>query len=317
MKGFYHQHSAELNRELKHALSKELRRSLHEKRPWRHAIIALRQVALLLVLPFWIYHYENPLIWIPSSILLGFVVFSFSVLLHEELHLTIFRKKRPKLSAIIGFFYGAVSGLSRSQFTRWHLDHHDELGDAQGDPKRHFLSPKRNKRWLKFLYFTPALFPIYFRAAARAQATYDPKLRHKIKKERFTVIGLHLAVLGTFYYMNPYFAVKAYIIPIFFVFPIAFAINRLGQHYVINPEKVANWSTLMSPNWAWNWLFLFSSYHLEHHYYPSVPFYNLGRLHRALKPYFVQQGIQSYGYLQLLKLWFRDNHKPHSGISKG
>ena len=47
------------------------------------------------------------------------------------------------------------------------LDHHAELGSDVGDPKRHHLSPKRNARWFKLLYATPALFPIYFRAARR------------------------------------------------------------------------------------------------------------------------------------------------------
>ena len=68
------------------------------------------------------------------------------------------------------------SGISASQFTRWHLDHHNELGSATDDPKRFHLSPKRNARWYKLLYFTPALFPIYFRAA-RAEAQGYPLRR--------------------------------------------------------------------------------------------------------------------------------------------
>ena len=47
------------------------------------------------------------------------------------------------------------------------------------DPKRARLSPRRNERWLKVLYFTPALFWIYFRAAAKETATYGPALRRR------------------------------------------------------------------------------------------------------------------------------------------
>mgnify|MGYP003693698379 CR=1 FL=1 len=73
-------------------------------------------------------------------------------------------------SALLGWLYAIPSGISASQFTRWHLDHHAELGSDEDDPKRHHLSPKVNARWYKLLYCTPALFPIYFRAARQRES---------------------------------------------------------------------------------------------------------------------------------------------------
>ena len=49
----------------------------------------------------------------------------------------------------LGMVYGVVGGLAPAQFTRWHLDHHDNLGSWEDDPKRHWLSPKRNARCAK------------------------------------------------------------------------------------------------------------------------------------------------------------------------
>ena len=69
----------------------------------------------------------------------------------------------------------------------------------------------------------------------------------------------------------------------FFVFPIAFTLNRLGQHYDIDPADPAKWGTLMRGHWFWDFAFLNSNYHLEHHYFPGVPFYRLPRLQRALR----------------------------------
>ena len=43
------------------------------------------------------------------------------------------------------------------------------------------------KRWYKLLYCTPALFPIYFRAARREAATYPAPLQRTIAGE--TIIG--------------------------------------------------------------------------------------------------------------------------------
>lgn len=311
-KNYYYQHAGELNRELKASIPKETLKELHHKTPYRHFLIVIRQLALLVGLPLLIFYYPSFWVWIPAGFLLGFVVFNFSILLHEAIHKAIFNKDPYKLSYWLGQLYATLSGLSYSQFRRWHLDHHNELGTDDQDPKRANLSPKVNARWYKLLYCTPALYPIYFRAAKKAQAEYSPELRAQIKKERFVTIGFHLSILGLFFWIHPVFALKAYVWPVFFVFPIAFTVNRLGQHYVIDPDKIANWSTLMRPNFAWNFIYLFSSYHLEHHYYPGVPFYKLKALQKALDPFYEKHQIPTYSYTRLLKLWFIDNHKPHT-----
>ena len=137
---------------------------------------------------------------VPASVTIGVVVFSFTVLLHEVVHNVVFQRDRPGWTRFLGYLYAIPSGLSLGQFTRWHLDHHDHLGSSEDDPKRAHLSPKRNRRWLKLLYFTPALFPIYFRAARRAQEGYPPELRARIRRERLAAIALHLAVPITLWF---------------------------------------------------------------------------------------------------------------------
>ena len=98
---------------------------------------------------------------------------------------------------VLALLYAIPSGISALQFTRWHLTHHAELGDpVEADPKRHYLSPKTNKPWFKLLYFTPALFPIYFRAARRETASYPPTLQRRIARERWATILLHVAIMA-------------------------------------------------------------------------------------------------------------------------
>ena len=59
--------------------------------------------------------------------------------------------------------------------------------------------------------------------------------------------------------------------PYFLVFPVAFTLNRLGQHYDIDPTHPLKWSTVMTPSRLWDFLFVYSNYHAEHHYFPRVP----------------------------------------------
>jgi len=306
-------HAGPLRAELGAAISRDQMREFHRKSGMRHLIIAVRQFGILALATWALIHFENPLIWIPIAFVQGFTIFNFTVLLHEVVHHTVFDKRHPLSERLLGFVYAIPSGISASQFTRWHLDHHAELGSEEDDPKRHHLSPKVNKRWYKLLYCTPALFPIYFRAARRESSTYPPDLQRRIAMERQLSLAAHLTALALlWYFFGFYTAVRASIIPVFFIFPIAFTLNRLGQHYDIDPSDPAKWGTLMRGHWFWDFAFLNSNYHLEHHYFPGVPLYRLPQVQRALVPFYEKRQMRWRTYGALVHGWIVENHAPHT-----
>jgi fatty acid desaturase len=310
---YYSQHAVELRAELGRAVSRAQMRDLHRKTAWRHLLIGLRQFAILALATWGLVTFTNPLVWVPLALVQGFTVFNFTVLLHEVVHHTIFARRRPRLERLLGWLYGVPSGISASQFTRWHLDHHAELGSDEDDPKRHHLSPKINARWYKLLYATPALFPIYFRAARAEAATYPPELQRTIAFERRVAIVAHLSAIALLWYVFGLgAALRAHVVPVFFVFPIAFTLNRLGQHYDIDPDDPAKWGTLMKGSWFWDFAFLNSNYHLEHHYFPGVPFYRLPQVQRALAPFYAQRRMRWQTYSGLLYGWLIQNRAPHT-----
>jgi len=305
--------SGPLRREFRERLDLERLRELHRTSPLRHGLVAVRQYLLAALCAYLIVRFRDVLwIWLPAGVLLGFLIFSFTVLLHEVVHHAVFTRRHSRWNHVLAWLYAAPSGLAPSQFTRWHLDHHAELGTEDKDPKRHHLTPKVVKRWYKALYLTPALFPIYFRAAAREAAGYSAEFRARLRRERILVVGLHLAVAATIVATLGWATLlKLYVIPVFFVFPIAFTINRLGQHYDIEPGDPAAWGTIIRTNPVWDFLFLWSSYHMEHHYFPAVPFYNLAALHRELKPVLDRHPVRVRTYGGLLWDWFVRNKTPH------
>ena len=71
----------------------------------------------------------------------------------------------------------------------------------------------------------------------------------------------------------------------------------------------------MKASRVWDFLFLYSNYHLEHHYFPSVPFYNLRRLHLALRPFYEREGIRAHTYREIVWGWFVLNRAPHTDWS--
>jgi fatty acid desaturase len=313
----YSQHAVALRAELGAAISRDQMRVFHRKSAWRHFLVAGRQFAILGLATWGLIRFEHPLIWIPLAILQGFTIFNFTILLHEVVHSTIFERRRKLAERILGLVYATPSGISASQFTRWHLDHHAELGSDEDDPKRHHLSPKVNKRWFKLLYCTPALFPIYFRAARRESVTYPPELQRTIGWERKLSLATHLIAIALLWYFGGFYtALRTSIIPVFFVFPVAFTLNRLGQHYDIDPDDPAKWGTLMKGSWFWDFAYLNSNYHLEHHYFPGVPFYRLPALQRALLPFYERKQMRWQTYGRLVYGWLIENRAPHTDWSR-
>jgi fatty acid desaturase len=311
--GHYSQHAGALRAELGAAIPRDLMRELHRKSGWRHGVVAVRQFAILALATWGLIRFDNPFVWVPLAIVQGFTIFNFTILLHEVVHHTVFRRRRRTAERVLSLLYAIPSGISASQFTRWHLDHHAELGSDEDDPKRHHLSPKINARWYKLLYCSPALFPMYFRAARRESSTYPDVLQQRIATERKVSIVAHLAALTAIWWLFGFYAaLRTSIVPVFFVFPIAFTLNRLGQHYDIDPTDPAKWGTLMRGHWFWDLAFLNSNYHLEHHYFPGVPFYRLPKLQRALLPFYERRGMRWQSYGRLVYGWLVLNRAPHT-----
>jgi fatty acid desaturase len=292
---------------------------LSEKKPAVHLAYAARQFATVIVCGVILFQPEGALWWRPwwvSALLIvlqGFTFFNMTTLLHEVVHSSIFKTRRPGAERALGLLYAITSGISASQFTKWHLDHHDGLGTDDEDPKRHWLSPKRNKRWFKLLYCTPVLMPIYFRAAAQEVKTYPAALRSLIARERTATILIQLSVGAALAYFGGRGAMlRVWFLPYFLVFPVAFTINRLGQHYNIDPTNPLKWATVMKPSRLWDFLFVYSNYHAEHHYFPRVPFYNLRKLHMILRPMYTELDLKTHTYRDIMWQWFVLNRAPHT-----
>jgi len=305
--------SRDLRTRLAREIPHEVLRDLHRKSAARHLAIAVRQFAILAVASAVSWRFRDPLVWVPAAVVSGWTAFNFTVLLHEVVHRAVWNGPKPRAERILSVLYALPSGISALQFTRWHLTHHAELGDAVADPKRHYLSPRINKPWFKLLYFTPALFPIYFRAARKETATYPESLQKRIARERSGTILLHLAIMAALFAMGGFGVLaRVYLVSYFLVFPIAFALNRLGQHYAIDPKDPAKWGTILRPSRWWDFWYLYSAYHLEHHYFTAVPFYNLRRLHFALRPFFDSIGWKPTTYGRLFWSWIFENKTPHT-----
>jgi fatty acid desaturase len=310
---YWAHHTEALRHRLAGAIPREELKRFHQKKPALHFAIALRQLVFLAAAGYLALRFRQPWIWIPAALLEGLTIFNFTILLHDVVHNAVWTGRHDRSMRWLAGAYAFPSGISATQFTRWHLTHHAELGSTVSDPKRHYLSPKINARWLKLLYFTPALFFIYFRAARQETITYPEEIRRRISWERnLTILG-HLAVAAALVLVAGWAAMaRAYVVPYFVVFPIAFALNRLGQHYDIEPADPAKWGTRVKGSPFWDFVYLNSNYHLEHHYFPAVPMYYLPQLSRRLEGFFQEIDWKARSYGELFRHYIFDNKPPHT-----
>ncbi|HSK76991.1 MAG TPA: fatty acid desaturase [Thermoanaerobaculia bacterium] len=310
---YYYKNMGDLKGRLAAALPREELRDLHRVSAVRHFLTVGRLVLMVLLCGWALWQDEYRWLWVPAAIVQGFNVLGFIILLHEQVHKVIFERSRPRLERLLGLLYAMPSNISATQFSVWHLDHHNELGHAEDDPKRAHLSPKKNSRWVKLLYMTPALFLTYLRGAGQEVATYPPEKRRIIKRERLLNLTFHLTLALTLYFAGGGWVLfRVWVLPLFFCFPPVFVLNRLGQHYDIDPTDPAKWTTLVNGNPLWHFLFLWSNFHVEHHYYQRVPFYNLRRLNRDLQPFYQRTGLRNRTYLEMLWGWFVQNKEAHT-----
>ncbi len=311
--GYFHAHRGDLAHRLRAAVSREDLKRLHQRSGARHLAVAARQFGLYATCWWALLTFDDWWIWLPVAAFQGAVILSFIILLHDVVHETVFARRRPGVQRALGLLYAVPCAISASQFTRWHLDHHKELGSADRDPKRANLSPKVNSRFVKLLYMTPALIVIYGRAANTAMREYPATLARTIMIERFVTILAHLAVVAWLWTsLGAEIAIRAHLLPALVFFPIAFTINRLGQHYWIDASDPAKWGTRVDGDPLIGFVFLNSHLHLEHHYFPGVPLYRLPQLNRLLHPFWDTINHPSRTYRELLFQWFVRNKEAHT-----
>ncbi len=316
----YNQHTVALRSELAHALPHDELRAFHVKHGARHLMVAARQFAILALTTWALIAFTNPLVWIPLAFVQGFTVFNFTVLLHEVVHHTIFERPRAGVERALGWLYAVPSGISASQFTRWHLDHHAELGSDEDDPEAaSSLSPKINARWFKLLYCSPRCsrsisgrrvrkarrIPRRCSGASRSSAASRSSRtcraradRQRLRRRRRAarVCAADLFHLPDCVHAQP---------------P-----RPTLRHRSDRSREVGHADARAL---VWDFAFLNSNYHLEHHYFVGVPFYRLPALQRALAPFYEHHRMrwQNYSAASSMDGWSRTVRRTPTGRRPG
>lgn len=213
------------------------------------------------------YVYGHLPLWlaIVGNTFVGYLVFT---PLHEASHSNIgTRKGRFRwLDSVVGWASGAILIAPFAAFKVLHLRHHSNTNNPEADPDHWMATSNPALLLLKGLTIIPRY---YFHFFAHA----DKQAREKMPA---TFVGI--GVLATLYAVGAHFTSP--LVPLLlWVVPALLALCLLAlvfdwlPHYP-HRSRDRYTNTRAIPGAALNVILLGQNYHLIHHLYPAVPFYN-------------------------------------------
>jgi len=256
-------------------------RDLHRLRPvWNLVILfylALWVAAGLVVLqsPGW-----------PTRLacyaVIGTAIHSLAILMHEAIHSTLFRRRR--LDRWAGFLLGMPALFSMTAYKVAHLVHHRHTRTGLDPDDFANVSPSRT---LRSLVFYAWLF-----VGMLAYLVHVPlgALRLGRPRDRMAVVleyALMALVYGGLFWLASSLGRRDVVIQVWLI-PLAVAIafgnaRSWAEHALTDPTHPLTQTRTITSNRFTSFLMCNLNYHLEHHLFPGVPWYNLPRVHALLR----------------------------------
>lgn len=275
---------------------------------------AFKDLFLRIILLFFnlylVFAINNPYLKIVLS-LNYFLMYSFTSnagICHEFLHNNVFKSKTLNV-----FFFKLFSLLNWTNYSfslTSHWEHHFHTLSSK-DPKNTIRRPLSLKDFLFFLLFD--MRSSYFRLKylvlnslniipttfLKSYPDFQNTKREICLTARF-IIGFHFLLISLFVFTNSFWLILfVNLAP--FCFTFLNKIFAISQHFGKSENSNIFYSTrTFVANKYLMFLYANMNYHIEHHLYPSIPYYNLPLIHSLIKE---KNDYPSYstGLLELFK----------------
>lgn len=279
-------------RALDFQLSPERLKPLFKTKPWMHAgamffnwIIIFGSILLCLQYPsFWTYFV--------AVIIIGARMHALAILMHDATHYR-FLKNRKWNDWITNIFIMYPIFSSIEKYRANHLAHHKHL-NTEEDPdwvaklgKRAFTFPKTKAEFLLMVASYLVLYQgimdaVWFLKRFGGSA----KKQNKKKEPVLPKVIFYIVLFSVLTIFNLWvYYLLFWIVPYLSTFFMFQYIRSVAEHFggLIYDDLLTSTRTVKTPLLE---RFIIAphnvGYHLEHHLYPGVPFYNLPKLHEML-----------------------------------
>jgi len=267
---------------------------------WRIWLDFAITAVFLMLVPLLFLVFPNPLTFAFCFILSIRNFNSLAQLIHSSDHGGLFRN--PTFNTIAGNCCAFFLGYTRTGHRLAHLNHHLYL-NTERDPDRIWGAPDQSSRdvvnsWVQdFLFLSAVKRLMQYSQTDRGTFTaspwksLNPKFFVRAVIQMLPVIATQCAILALYWLvLGPVYYIALYILPIMTFYPAQIRLRSIVEHaFDAGYEPKTSSDLWITRTTHANLIerFIFSPfgihYHFEHHLFPGVPHYNLGKVHELLK----------------------------------
>lgn len=256
----------------------------------------------------WRWHFAAGLLgYLAAVVWIGARQHALAILMHEAAHYRLVPNRT--LNDFLGELLLGWPLLISMRAYRWlHFAHH-RSPNTRDDPdwmlrlNPDWTFPKTRGDVLKILL--KDLLAINFRDQLEFFGRYVYSRNHKKTWLDFTAILFFAALITVLTWLGLWTQFLLYwIVPMLTWLKVALRLRTIGEHYGIEYDHTLRQTRTTYPTLLERLLIAPKNiaYHLDHHLYPSVPFYNLPELHRELKQHeqFRTQAHLTHSYASVI-----------------
>jgi fatty acid desaturase len=226
-------------------------------------------------------------------VLMGAVVHALAILMHEGIHGNLFRNHT--LDRWVGFLCGAPALFSCTAYRVTHLLHH-RFNRSAKDPDE-FSNLSRNRVVLSVAFYSwllvgMAVYVIHVPLTALIKGSRSQ--RAAVVLEELLLAALYAAVVTTALRLGFGTALLWC-----WVYPMGFAallgsVRGWAEHMMTRAGHPLTQTRTVTSNAVVSLFMCNLNFHLEHHLFPAMPWYNLPRLHALLQDDYRRAGSFIY-----------------------
>ena len=263
---------------------------LFKKEVYRHVLAMIYDWTLIILSIYLCLSFFNPISYFIAVLIIGSRMHALAILMHDATHYR-FLNNRQWSDFVTNVFTMYPLFTNIDNYRNNHLRHHRHL-NTEDDPDwvaklgvKAFTFPKTKREFLLTIFSYLTLYRGLSDAIWFFKRFQNPQKGEKQAKDKkqliFVIILFAILTLGGWW---PYY-LMFWVVPYLSTFFMFQYIRSVAEHFgELEYDHLLNSTRTVKPNWLERFLLAPHNvgYHLEHHLYPGVPFYNLGKLHHLL-----------------------------------